>query len=54
MAEAPLKAKEHDPRRRSYRVTPFGQPVLAEEASRLEVMVREARARLDLPPGTVS
>jgi DNA-binding PadR family transcriptional regulator len=52
--EAPRKAKEHDPRRRYYRLTPFGRSVLTEEAGRLEGVVREARVRLNLSPGTVS
>ncbi len=34
-----------DPRRRYYRITPRGRDALAQEAQRLELMVRAARAK---------
>ncbi len=43
--EAPRRAKE-DPRRRYYRLTPFGREVVAAEISRLERVFRETKAHL--------
>ena len=37
---------DEDPRRRSYRLTSLGRSVLLAETTRLEGVVREARARL--------
>jgi|SRR5215469_8819342 len=38
-----------DPRRRYYRLTPFGRDVLSADIARLEAVVREAKARLHAP-----
>jgi DNA-binding PadR family transcriptional regulator len=38
-----------DPRRRYYRLTPFGRDVLGADIARLEAVVREAKARLRAP-----
>jgi len=40
------RAGDEDPRRRYYRLTSLGRTVLCAETSRLEGVVREARARL--------
>lgn len=47
--EAPRKGAGDDPRRRYYRLTPFGRSLLAAEISRLEGVVREARLKLRTP-----
>src|SRR5262252_1565910 len=44
--DAPKRSLKDDPRRRYYRLTKFGRGVLAAEISRLESVVREARAHL--------
>jgi len=41
----PAGEEEHDPRRRYYRITPAGRALVAEEAARLERLVRVARAK---------
>jgi DNA-binding PadR family transcriptional regulator len=41
-------ASGEDPRRRYYRITSLGRRVLAADVERLEVVVREAKARLRL------
>jgi DNA-binding PadR family transcriptional regulator len=38
-----------DPRRRYYRLTPFGRNILGADIARLERVVREAKARLRVP-----
>jgi DNA-binding PadR family transcriptional regulator len=38
-----------DPRRRYYRLTPFGRDVLGADITRLEAVVRAAKARLRAP-----
>src|SRR5215469_11049379 len=43
---ANLPAAEDDPRRRYYRLTPFGRDVLGADIHRLEAVVREAKTRL--------
>jgi DNA-binding PadR family transcriptional regulator len=40
---------DSDPRRRYYRLTPFGRAVLNAEALRLEAVVRQAKACLQTP-----
>jgi DNA-binding PadR family transcriptional regulator len=47
--EAPRRSPEDDPRRRYYRLTPFGRGVLTAEVARLEGVVREARLHLRVP-----
>jgi DNA-binding PadR family transcriptional regulator len=47
--EAPSPSENDDPRRRYYRLTPFGRAVLTADVTRLESVVR--RARLHLRPG---
>jgi DNA-binding PadR family transcriptional regulator len=47
--EAPRRAAEDDPRRRYYRLTPFGRSVLQADIARLESVVREAKLRLRAP-----
>lgn len=42
-------AGDDDPRRRYYRLTPFGRRVLTAEITRLEAVVREARINLRNP-----
>lgn len=42
------RAGDEDPRRRYYRLTSLGRGVLAAETERLALVVREARARLQL------
>jgi DNA-binding PadR family transcriptional regulator len=44
IAEARSRADE-DPRRKYYRLTPFGRTVLQAEASRLDALVRDARRK---------
>src|SRR5881398_1047730 len=44
--DAPRTSAKVDPRRRYYRLTRFGRGVLAAEISRLENVVREAKAHL--------
>jgi DNA-binding PadR family transcriptional regulator len=44
--EAPRPSANDDPRRRYYRITPFGRNVLGADIARLEAVVREARLRL--------
>jgi DNA-binding PadR family transcriptional regulator len=45
-------AESDDPRRKYYRLTPFGREVLKADIARLEAVVREAKARLRAPsPG---
>src|SRR5215475_7980383 len=41
--EVVRRGPQEDPRRRYYRLTPFGRGVLAAEVARLEGVVREAR-----------
>jgi DNA-binding PadR family transcriptional regulator len=43
------QAQRDDPRRRYYRLTRFGREVLSADISRLEAVVREAKARLRAP-----
>src|ERR1700726_3366072 len=45
---APRPSENDDPRRRYYRLTPFGRRLLSTEVTRLESVVREARLHLDL------
>src|ERR1051326_3626541 len=47
--EAPRRSANDDPRRRYYRLTPFGRSVLSTEIARLESVVREAKLHLRLP-----
>jgi len=47
--EAPRRSANDDPRRRYYRLTPFGRNVLSTEIARLESVVREAKLHLRLP-----
>lgn len=42
--ESPPVPDDDDPRRRYYRITPLGREVLEAETSRLETLVRTARA----------
>ena len=44
--EVPRKSANDDPRRRYYRMTGFGRKLLSAEVSRLDVVVREAKVRL--------
>jgi len=44
--DAPRRSTKEDPRRRYYRLTKFGRGVLSAEISRLENVVREAKAHL--------
>ena len=44
--EVPRKSANADPRRRYYRMTPFGRSLFLAEISRLDSVVREAKARL--------
>src|SRR5579872_125410 len=46
---APRRSADDDPRRRYYRLTPFGRGVLSAEVARLEGVVREARLHLRNP-----
>jgi DNA-binding PadR family transcriptional regulator len=47
--ESRKAASADDPRRRYYRLTGLGRRVLAAEVARLEGVLREARARLQVP-----
>lgn len=47
--ESTRRAADDDPRRRYYRLTSFGRRVLTAEISRLESVIREARAHLRIP-----
>ena len=47
--ESSRRLADDDPRRRYYRLTPFGRRVLTAEISRLESVIREARAHLRIP-----
>jgi DNA-binding PadR family transcriptional regulator len=50
LVEAAHRREEgDDPRRRYYRLTPFGRRVLAAEIARLEAVVRDARVHLRRP-----
>ena len=44
--ESPRRSTKDDPRRRYYRLTPFGRRVFSAEITRLESVVREAKLRL--------
>jgi DNA-binding PadR family transcriptional regulator len=44
--EVPRKSASDDPRRRYYRMTGSGRKLLSAEVSRLDVVVREAKVRL--------
>jgi DNA-binding PadR family transcriptional regulator len=44
--EVQRRSANDDPRRRYYRMTGFGRTLFLAEVSRLEVVVREAKARL--------
>jgi DNA-binding PadR family transcriptional regulator len=50
IAEAGL-GPDGDPRRRNYRLTPWGRRIAEAEAARLAALVRVARARHLLPAG---
>ena len=50
VAEAPHPSADDDPRRRYYRLTPFGRDVLRADIARLETVVREARGALGRVP----
>jgi DNA-binding PadR family transcriptional regulator len=47
--ESSRRAADDDPRRRYYRLTSFGRKVITAEISRLESVIREARAHLRIP-----
>lgn len=47
--ESSRRAADDDPRRRYYRLTSFGRRVLTAEISRLESVIRAARAHLRIP-----
>lgn len=47
--ESTRRAADDDPRRRYYRLTSFGRRVLTADISRLESVIREARAHLRIP-----
>ena len=47
--ESSRRAADDDPRRRYYRLTSFGRRMLTAEISRLESVIREARAHLRIP-----
>jgi len=47
--DAPRRSANDDPRRRYYRLTPFGRSVLSAEIARLDAVVREAKLHLRLP-----
>ena len=50
MVEEPTRRSSNDdPRRRYYRLTPFGRNLLGAEIARLEAVVREANLRLRAP-----
>jgi DNA-binding PadR family transcriptional regulator len=44
--EAAHRQKDDDPRRRYYRLNPFGAGLLAAEITRLEVLFRQAKSQL--------
>jgi DNA-binding PadR family transcriptional regulator len=44
--DAPRRSANDDPRRRYYRLTPFGRKVLAADVERLEDLIRAAKGRL--------
>jgi DNA-binding PadR family transcriptional regulator len=44
--DAPQRSPDDDPRRRYYRLTPFGRSVLAADVERLEELIRAAKSRL--------
>ena len=46
---SPRPPAHDDPRRRYYRLTPFGRGVLSAEVARLETVIREARVHLRTP-----
>jgi|SRR6185295_8700190 len=46
LVEEAAKRANEDPRRRYYRLTPSGRNVVAAEISRLETVMREAKAHL--------
>ena len=46
--KAPRRSPNEDPRRRYYRMTPFGRRVLSADVARLEGVVKEARLHLRL------
>jgi len=43
---APRRSEDDDPRRRYYRLTPFGRAILSAEIARLDTVVREAKLHL--------
>jgi DNA-binding PadR family transcriptional regulator len=47
--ESARRGADDDPRRRYYRLTPFGRRVLTAEIARLESVIREARTHLRIP-----
>jgi DNA-binding PadR family transcriptional regulator len=47
--ESPKRSAQDDPRRRYYRLTPFGRNLLGADIARLEGVVRAAKARLRAP-----
>jgi DNA-binding PadR family transcriptional regulator len=47
--DAPRRSANEDPRRRYYRLTPFGKRVLSFEIARLEAVVEQAKLHLRLP-----
>ena len=50
LVEASPRPPAHDdPRRRYYRLTPYGRGVLTAEVARLETVIREARVHLRTP-----
>lgn len=49
VADLGHRSGDNDPRRRYYRLTSPGTVVLAAEMSRLENVIRDARARLRIP-----
>ncbi len=44
--DAPRRSADDDPRRRYYRLTPFGREVLAADVERLEELIHAAKGRL--------
>jgi len=49
VADMGHRAGDADPRRRYYRLTSLGTSILSAEVSRLENVVRDAKARLRIP-----
>ena len=47
--DAPQRSASDDPRRRYYRLTPFGRSVLLADIARLESVIREAKLHLRVP-----